>query len=118
MEIELGRIYTTMGDSIALPFLKYADKAEAFILYAADIASVYSPVYALYDSYTGQYLKNTGQYVKNSSSLDLFNPIYSLDSAISTLDKVVSRGWRQSADAVTVWDAKLDYFLELFREVY
>ena len=114
MEIELGRIYTTMGDSIALPMLKYADKVEAFILYAPDIASVYYPTYALYDSYTGQC-------VGNSSSLNLFNPIYSLDLAIDTLDKVVSRGWRQS-DAVTVnavfWEAKLAHFLELFRKVY
>lgn len=114
MEIELGRIYTTMGDSIALPMLKYNDKVDAFVLYAADKASVYSPMHALYDSYTGQC-------VRNDSSLDLYIPVYSLNVAEGIMDKVLARGWRQ-AETVTAnaafWDAKLACFIDLFRKVY
>lgn len=114
MEIELGRIYTTLGESVALPLLKYNDKVEAFILYAPDKASAYSPAYTVYDAFTGLTFGN-------DSSLDLFTPVYSLDIATGIMDKVISRGWSQS-DGITVnayyWDGKLNHFLELFRKVY
>jgi len=115
MEIELGRIYTTMGDSIALPSLVCADgKVEAFILYAADIASVYSPIYGIYHAHNGLY-------VGGNCNLDLGIAIYNLDLALALINKVVARGWSQSFE-VTInshfWDVKLNNFLELFRKVY